>query len=162
MEKLIDKISSYNIFNYLFPGVVYCLFTQHFFGFGIYKDNVVLGVFLYYFVGLTISRIGSIFIGPLVSKIARVRFSVYSDFIKASQKDPKIEMLSEVNNMYRTVVSMLLCFIVTAMVVDVLEVFPALAKYGEYVAPASLLFLFVLSYKKQTEFIRKRVSGADR
>lgn len=162
MDKLIDKISSYNIFNYLFPGVVYCLFTQYFFGFGIYQENVVLGVFIYYFVGLTISRIGSIFIGPLVSKVARVRFSAYSDFIKASQKDPKIEMLSEVNNMYRTVVSMLICFIVTAMVVDVLEVFPTLANYGEYAAPASLLLLFVLSYKKQTEFIRKRVSGADR
>ena len=162
MDKLIDKISSYNIFNYLFPGVVYCIFTQYFFGFGIYQENVALGVFLYYFVGLSISRVGSVFIGPLVSKVARMRFSNYSDFIKASKVDPKIEMLSEVNNMYRTVVSMLVCFIATAMVVDVLEVFPALAKCGEYVAPASLLLLFVFSYKKQTEFIRKRIASADR
>ena len=157
-----DKISSYIIFNYLFPGVVYCLFNQYFFGFGIYQENVVLGVFLYYFVGLTISRVGSIFIGPIVNKVASVRFSDYSDFIDASQKDPKIEMLSEVNNMYRTIISMLLCFILTAMIVDVLKVFPTLSKYGEYAAPASLLLLFVFSYKKQTEFIRKRVTNADR
>ena len=117
MDKLIDKISSYNIFNYLFPGVIYCLLSQYFFGFGIYEESMFIGVFLYYFIGLVISRVGSIFVEPVIRKVARVPFSDYSDFVKASQKDPKIEALSEVNNMYRTVVSMLICFIFTAITV---------------------------------------------
>jgi hypothetical protein len=59
-----------------------------------FKDeNVVVGLFLFYFIGMVISRIGSLTIEPVLKKINFLRFAPYSDFIRASQADVKIDIL---------------------------------------------------------------------
>ena len=58
MKELLDKLSSYNIFNYLFPGILFCVISKTLIGYNLIMDDIVLGVFLYYFIGLTISRMG--------------------------------------------------------------------------------------------------------
>ena len=50
----IDKLSSYNIFNYLFPGVLFCVIADRYFFIPLVQDSIVTGLFLYYFVGLVI------------------------------------------------------------------------------------------------------------
>src|SRR5262245_46621561 len=107
MKDLLDKISSYNLFNYLLPGILFVVIAQKFTRYSFVQDNLVMGVFVYYFVCLIISRVGSLIIEPFLKKISFVVFADYSDFIIATNADPKIEILSEVNNMYRTIIAML-------------------------------------------------------
>lgn len=158
MEKIIEKLSSYNIFNYLFPGAVFCIAADRYFSIPLLQESIINGLFLYYFVGLTISRFGSTAVEPLLKKLKVVSYTNYTDFIQASKIDPKIEVLSESNNMYRTLLSavLLLCLVVAGnwMMID----YPNFGIYLKYSVLPALLVLFVLSYKKQTEYITKRVS----
>ena len=102
MKDLLEKLSSYNIFNYLLPGIVFVVLADTLTAFHFAQQDIILGVFLYYFIGLIISRLGSIAIEPLLRWSKFVQFSPYADFISASKEDKSLEVLSEANNMYRT------------------------------------------------------------
>src|SRR4051812_27803201 len=108
IKDILEKISSYNIFNYLIPGTLFVFISKNLGTYNLVQDNVVVGIILYYFIGMIISRIGSIFIEPFLKKVNFVKFADYKDFVAASKVDSKIELLSEVNNTYRTISSMLL------------------------------------------------------
>ena len=75
MKDLLDKLSSYNIFNYLLPGVVFVAISKSLTIYNFVQQDIVVGVFLYYFIGLVISRIGSIVIEPMLKWIRFVKFS---------------------------------------------------------------------------------------
>ena len=66
MKDLIDKLSSYNIFNYLFPGVLFAALGDRLTSYSLLIDDIMVGVFIYYFIGLVISRLGSLFLEPLL------------------------------------------------------------------------------------------------
>jgi len=68
MKELIDKISTYNLFNYLLPGILFALFAKHFIGLDLIQSDIGIGIFLYYFLGMCISRIGSLIIEPILRK----------------------------------------------------------------------------------------------
>ncbi len=157
MKEIIDKISSYNLFNYLFPGIIFVVLLRRFSTIDLVIENNFLGAFLYYFIGLVISRIGSLILEPLFKKIKLVTFSDYKDFIDASKKDEKIELFSEVNNTYRTIVSLFLCLSITVIYDKFISEY--LTKYGIdiYLITVGLLALFMFSYRKQTSYINKRI-----
>jgi hypothetical protein len=85
MKEIIDKLSSYNIFNYLLPGVLFVAIAKHFTEYNLILDHDFIGAFFYYFIGMVISRFGSLIIEPMLKKIMFVKFSDYSDFISASK-----------------------------------------------------------------------------
>jgi len=157
VEKILEKISTYNIFNHLFPGVVFCVICDKYLSIPLIQESIVNGVFLYYFVGLIISCFGSIVIEPLMKKLGLLDFSNYSDFIQAAKKDGKIETLSEINNMYRTIISMILVLAITILYTSCLSAWPQIAILGKYGLIVMLFILFILSYRKQTQYITKRV-----
>ena len=68
MEDLIKKISSYNLFNYLFPGIVFVVLAKMITPYSFLHEDIILGIFIYYFVGLSISKFGSLVIEPLLKK----------------------------------------------------------------------------------------------
>lgn len=157
MKEIIDKISSYNLFNYLFPGIIFVVLLSKFTTIDLIIENNFLGAFLYYFIGLVISRIGSLILEPLFKKIKLVTFSDYKEFIEASKKDEKIELFSEVNNTYRTIASLFFCLLISVIYERLLS--DILAMYGieVYLIAIGLLALFMFSYKKQTNYINKRI-----
>ena len=106
MKELLDKISSYNIFNYLFPGIVFVVILSKISSYNLVQSDIITGAFLYYFIGLIVSRVGSLFIEPFLKWLRFLKFSDYSKFVAASKVDSKIELFSEVNNMYRTLCSL--------------------------------------------------------
>ena len=93
MDKVIDKLSVYNIFTNLFPGVIYCFLTDKFFGIPLIQDDLVVAAFLYYFCGMTISRISSVVLEPLLRKIHFVMFVDYKKYVAALAKDDQIGIL---------------------------------------------------------------------
>ncbi len=155
MKELIEKISSYNLFNYLFPGVLYVIIINKITTYNMIQENIFIGAFLYYFIGLVISRIGSLLIEPILKKMAV--FANYSDFISASKEDDKIELLSEVNNMYRTLISLFTVLLVSKLYNILSDNFNFLKLILPYLLVISLIVLFIFSFKKQTAYIVKRV-----
>ena len=163
MKDLLDKLSSYNIFNYLLPGTLFVGLGKEISSYSFVQDNLLIGLFLYYFIGLIISRLGSLILEPLLKnkKIKFVKFAPYEDFVKASKLDPKIEIFSEQNNMYRS-----LCMLSIALIL--LKIYDLV--WGSrsldnvtiiFIFLIGLLVLFLFSYKKQTEkYVVKRVKIA--
>ena len=145
MSELLQKLSTYNIFNYLFPGVVFVILLNRYTKINLAVDDVILGMFLYYFFGL-----GSILIEPALRCTKIVEFSDYARFIRASKLDDKIELLSEVNNMHRTIIAML-------GVLLVISICNGSATCRLTAGFLGLVILFILSYRKQTSFITKRI-----
>ena len=159
MKEFIDKISSYNIFNYLLPGILFVGLGKEITSFSLVQNNLLIGLFLYYFIGLVISRLGSLILEPLFKKF--VKFAEYEDYVKASKLDPKIEIFSEQNNMYRS-----LCMLSIALIL--LKIYDLVWGSGSlnnvaiiFIFLIGLLVLFLFSYKKQTEkYVVKRVKIA--
>jgi hypothetical protein len=159
MKELLDKLSSYNIFNYLLPGVLFVVLLDKFTTYSFVQENLLVGAFVYYFVGLVVSRFGSLVIEPLLKKTSFVTFTDYADFVSASKKDAKIDVLSEVNNTYRTLCSMFVLLLLILGYQFLQAAFPALGSWNSYIFVVLLLIMFLLSYKKQTEYVKKRVEA---
>ena len=159
MKEIIDKISSYNLFNYLFPGVLFAVLLEEHTHYTVLPEEIVLALFVCYFLGLVISRIGSLVIEPTLKLLNIIQFAPYEDFILASKSEPKLSLLSEANNMYRT-----LCALFVSLGIAILfEWLTSSYKFIHNAAPFLLFItltgLFVLSYRKQTMFITKRVKA---
>ena len=159
MKEALEKLGTYNLFNYLLPGCVFSVIAEHFKFLTIRQGETISDLFIFYFVGLVISRIGSLIVEPALKKIGVIKFGAYTDFVKASASDPKIEVLSEVNNMYRTLAAM---FVSLA----VLKLWKLLSTWlclnegiAEWCALVAGLLMFTVSYRKQSSYVAARVSA---
>jgi hypothetical protein len=157
MSEILDKLSSYNLFNYLLPGVIFVFLTEIFTGISIHHDEVIVMFFIYYFIGSVISRIGSIFIEPILKKFSK--HAPYKDYLEASKADETIQIFSEQNNMYRTFISMSVCLILVFIYDANAAKMVFLSGSIHYLLIGMLLVLFVLAYRKQTMYIRKRIKS---
>jgi len=157
MSDLLGKISSYSLFNYLFSGVLFVVLADAFTSYSFIQSDIVIGVFLYYFIGLVMSRIGSLIVEPLLKKTSFVKFTEYSDYVVASREDSSLEVLSEANNMYRTIISV--CFgVIFLKLYEILQLrFMIVGENKDYILLIILLVIFLFSYKKQTGYITKRI-----
>ena len=162
MEDIVTKISSYNVLNYLLPGTVFAASVNTFTPYSLTQNDIVLSVFVYYFLGLVISRIGSIVIEPTLKWMRFVKFAEYKAFVRASKEDSAITGLSETNNVYRTFCALFL--ILTAFaVLDTLISLSLLAPVAAlWPALALFLALFLFAYRKQTKYIVRRVDALER
>jgi hypothetical protein len=157
MKELLDKLSSYNIFNYLLPGIVFVVILSKTSNLNLLQSDIFTGAFFYYFIGLIISRVGSLLIEPFLKWINFLKFSDYKKFVNASKQDSKIELFSEINNMYRTLCSLFLLLSLAKFYDAFLIKITFFEKYGGIVIILLLLILFLFSYRKQTNYITKRV-----
>lgn len=157
MDELVKKISSYHIFNYLIPGVIAAFLIDSLFKFHFkfVQENMVVGIFFYYFLGSIISRFGSL-ISPFIDFVFMIRKIDYKNYINAEENDPKIEILSEINSMYRSLYSLF-------FILNIVNITDAISNKSVDVVITALLisafFIYVFSYKKQTGFIVKRVEN---
>jgi succinate-acetate transporter protein len=127
------------------------------------QRDIIIGLFLYYFCGLVISRIGSLILEPALKKVSFVTFASYRDFVRVSTKDPTVEILSEVNNMYRTLSALFFVLLVIKPFEIVMRWFNLNADTAVYILFVILFVLFALSYRKQTKYITQRVeAGKDK
>lgn len=169
LKQIVDKISSYNIFNNLYPGILLSFLWKILFDINLLSDNWFENLILLYFIGMVTSRIGSVIIKPIMKKIrikkkSLLRFAPYSDYERASKEDPLVATLSETNNTYRTLLS---CFICTFVfkICDVINKvcienkFTFFHENKDWIALILLIILFAFSYVKQTSYVRKRVES---
>lgn len=159
MSDFLGKLSSYNLFNYLLSGVLFVVLSEAFTSYSFAREDLVIGVFLYYFIGLVVSRIGSLLVEPLLKWVKFIRFAEYSDFVKISKIDPKLEILSEQNNIYRTLIAVFVGVLLLKFL-EILKVYFFCVDRGEWIILyvfISLLLLF--GYRKQTNYITRRIES---
>jgi len=161
MKDLLDEISSYNLFNYLLPGILFVCISKYFTDYNFIQDNDFIGAFLYYFIGMVISRFGSLFVEPILKRISFLKFADYKSFIVASKKDEKIELFSEVNNTYRTITALFIILLLLKIYnhFQVLWNIPINITY--LIVFVVILVIFLFSYRKQTNYITKRIKAND-
>ncbi len=122
---------------------------------------------------MIISRIGSIFIEKWLKTIKVknrktnnkepfLKFAPYDKYIDASENDPFIIVLNETNNMYRTIVSMVILIMVLKLydwlIYDLIQYLGQVGNNLVFVMICLIvIILFIHSYKKQTDYIRSRV-----
>ena len=158
IEGFIEKLSSYNILNNLLPGIVFCNLLNIMMNINILEVNIVEKIFMYYFVGMIIGRIGSVIIEPTYKKIKLVKYAKYKEFLRASSKDDKIDILLETNNKYRTMVSMSFLLLMTKLYLFTVTKITCLSNYTTLIIIISFILLFTYSYRKQTKYIVDRVN----
>lgn len=157
MSDILDKISSYNIFNYLLPGTLFAVIADHLTDYSFRQDDILAAVFVYYFIGLIISRVGSLVVEPLLKRSGFVTFAPYGEFVAASKSDSKLDVLSETNNMYRTLCALFL-FVLATVGYEWLEgQLSWLSGATPYLLAIGLLALFLAAYRKQTTYIYQRI-----
>jgi len=158
MKEILEKISTYNLFNYLLPGALFVIIAKPLTGYNFNLDSTAIGIALYYFIGMVISRIGSLAIEPILNKFTPI--DDYSKYIAAAKADLKIEVLSEARNLYRTSIALAISLMVLKgykwIFDDTLEWSNATLIVIFLVL---LIALFVLSHKKQTEYIKGRIDN---
>lgn len=172
-SRIIEKITSYNLFNNFFPGIIVCYIIEKTTRFSIADGNLLQNLFVYYFVGIIVSRISSLFIEKALRSIKVknkktcrrepfLKFAPYDKYIGVSEKQPFIKVLNETNNVYRTIIAIF----VVSLVVKLYDwlLYDFIIKFGSVsqnvlciVVCVFMIILFVSSYRKQTEYIRKRV-----
>ena len=152
-----DKIGSYNLFNYLLPGSLYLGYLQISLPYDFSDENIVLVGFLAYFLGLVVSRIGSLIVEPFLKYIKFVQFKDYKEFVIASSKDVKLETLSEQNNTYRTIVALLLTIGGSILFKWVIDAFDFSNETTIFILILILVSLFLGAYRKQTKYITQRI-----
>ena len=157
MSELITKLSSYNLFNYLFPGVIYIVLLEYWTSVKIDQEDYFLNGFLAYFIGLVISRFGSLVIEPILRKFNFLDFTDYTDFVKAEKEDDKIHVLSEANNTYRTLLALFVVLISSKLFLILSEWLCLCNQDILSTVAVALLFMFLFSYRKQTNYITKRI-----
>ena len=157
MEKLIEKISGYNLLNNIVPGSIFCYIMENLLGVSILKNDIILILFLFYFTGMISSRIGSIIIEEPLKYFEFIKFEPYDQFISASQKDQKIEIMSETNNTYRSISGMCILLLICNIYIIISKKISCLNSYTSIIIIISVFILFIISYKKQTKCLTNRI-----
>lgn len=128
------------------------------------NENWFENLVVFYFIGMVISRVGSVIIEPLFQKLKLIKFASYKDYERASKADELICTLSEVNNTYRTLISCFVCLLLSKIGNEINHNLIAVKctffqDYGEWILLILLCALFAFSYVKQTSYVRKRVES---
>lgn len=157
MSDIISKITSYNLFNNLVPGVVFSYAASSLGITTIETGNLPADFIMFYFVGVMISRFGSLFVEPALRYTRVATYADYNSYLTACKKDKKIDILVEDNNQYRTYIS-LFVILVIALIFDATSAKLELSDTSrKLVILIAALVLFTMAYRKQTFYICRRV-----
>ena len=159
MNDLLAKISSYNFFNYLFPGALFVVVAERM---GIValpqQLDIITRLLIYYSAGLGISRVGSLVLEPVLLFTRFVTYSEYSDYVTACDADPKIVTLVEASNTFRTIAAGALCLLVAWPLSSMARKGLIAPTTGTVLSLALVLVVFLASFKKQVGYVKKRVA----
>ena len=175
MSNIFQKLGSYHILANLIPGAFFVISLNWLFGISIPTDNIGEDLLVFYFIGLVMDRIGSlvtdfIFVASdnelnsehssprsILKKTRFIRRSSYHEYIEAEKEDSKISALSDMNECYSSLLTCVWMLPVVWGGLQLRERIQWLYEYGHWVILVLLFLLFLLSYWKQTRYIRSRV-----
>ena len=159
VAKFFEKLSSYQILNYLIPGSIFCVLLKHLVGYDIIHFSMVENVIMCYFVGMVNSRLGSLILYPILKKTKFIKEAEYPDFVAAEKKDSKVTILSDINNVFRSFANVML-FLLCALGIKNIDCISNFVTGNiDWIAIISLFIIFLFSVRKQTKFVHDRVEA---
>ena len=162
MQAILEKLSAYNIFSYLLPGLLFVSLGERLTSFSLIQRSWIVGIVLYYFIGLVISRVGSLIVKPILERSGFVKEAPYADYVEASASDSRIGVLSARNNLFRTLCAMVMMLIGLKIGEKVIGILPWGADVYDFIMLAGLFILFLFSYRKQAQAVLRRVRSAQK
>ncbi|MBI2109426.1 MAG: hypothetical protein HYT93_04635 [Parcubacteria group bacterium] len=160
MKDLLNKITSYNLFNYLLPGVLFVVALEKFTSYSLIHPDIIIGIFVYYFAGLVVSRFGSLVIEPILKDISFVKSFDGDKLVTLARTDEKINIYTEANNMYRTFIALFVLVLLVRVYELYIPGYPFLSEYGLHILFVLLLIVFLFSYRKQSEQLARKTGKA--
>lgn len=158
-KMIIDKLSQYNFLTNILPGTVLCILLHYLVGYNLLLNDYYLAGILFYFAGMVNSRFSSLVVEPLLKGLKIVAFAPYSDFVKAEKQDAKVTVISQENNTYRSYVSVMVLVLLAYLYKMTLANIEVVGNNEIVILLVLLMLLFVCSYRKQTNYVRKRVEA---
>ncbi|MDD4591236.1 MAG: hypothetical protein PHG06_12550 [Parabacteroides sp.] len=161
MSSILEKLDSYQILTNLLPGAFFGLTLKFFYEITLPTENIGEDIVAYYFMGLIINRTGSLVVEPVLKKLRFITYAPYPDFTKAAKLDSKIDTLSEMNNYTRSLLTCVLLLPVMRILQVLSLKWAWFTSNWEWSAVALLVVLLLFSYRKQTNYVRKRIEAVD-
>lgn len=150
LKDVIDKLSSYNLFNYLFPGCVFIIILDKTTDLLPYSFEFSLrDVILIYFIGLIVSRIGSLIIEGALNFFLDIGKIDMQELLEKLIKNIKFEIIFEAMNMYRTLAANLILLSLLTIIDLILHCFNCVISILVAFSEMSLSVLFTIAYCKQ-------------
>ena len=159
MDGLLGKISSYKIFNYLLPGSLFAVVADAVTAYRLHPGRHRCRAFslLFHRAGGQSHRIPGRR-ARFWRAVRFVNFVDYRKFAEVSKADPKINVLSETNNMYRTLCALFLLLLLVVLFDRFAPSLPWLVYGSPYIAGVAFVIMFLFAYRKQTAYIVERVN----
>ena len=155
MERLLEKIDSYNLFTNIIPGYLMLIFNVYYLD--LFELNIIEQILIAYFIGLTINRLGSIFTEKILLKFTKEKGESYDKYILASNNDKKINVLLQERNTYRTFCTLFIVCIIELIFIKVINIF----NLSEYIVIVlvSIVFsiIYAISFCKYNKYIADRI-----
>lgn len=157
LAAFLGRISSYNLLNNLIPGAIFCVLLKTFVGYDFISVEIIELLIVFYFSGMVIGRIGSLIIEPVLRTMKVIDNRDHKLYVAAEQKDEKISSISETNNIYRSIITVVFITIIVKLFRIVTTMQWDFGNILEWLLLLALLFLFVLAYRKQTKYLVSRI-----
>lgn len=156
-KMILDKLSQYNFLTNILPGTVLCILLNYLVGYNLLLSDYYLAGILFYFAGVVNSRFSSLVVERLLKLMKIIVFAPYQDFVKAEKMDAKLTVISQENNTYRSYVSVLVLTLLAYLYKISFAQINLIRENEVLVLLVLLTLLFICSYRKQTNYVRKRV-----
>ena len=157
VAKFFEKISTYQILNYMIPGSVLCMLLKYLVGYDLLAFSLIENIIICYFVGMVNSRLSSLVLKPILKKTKVIIEADHKDFIRAEKGDSKLTVLSDMNNTFRAFANAMVLLLIAYALKHFAVIEAFVMKNLNWIAIVSLLIVFILSYRKQTSYVKERV-----
>lgn len=161
MSNVIEKLGSYQIITNLLPGTFFGIALELILGIGITSLSITEKIVIYYFIGLILNRIGSLVVNPILKKCKVIVEVPYQEYVKAVKKDSKIDILSETNNYFRTLLAGTILLLIIYICMNSGIIWKWLVSNWRWSLLVCLIIMFVFAYRKQTDYVRRRVEAVN-
>lgn len=162
MEKLLEKISSYQLLNFLFTGAV-CWFILSYLGLQVLHGTSICQTIVgCYFLGMTMSRIGSLVVEEIFKKIGWIQKIDYVKQVKADKRDVKVELMLSLCNTYRTLAAV---FFTILLLLILSCIFPSNIglrhNAAHFIFIITLTAIYMFAFVKQHNYLKDRIDVAE-
>ena len=155
MDKIIDKIDKYNLFTNIVPGYLLLMFNIYY----LKIENLNIGeqIIISYFVGQTLSRLGSIIGQKILFKFTKEKGESYDKYIIASDKDTKIATLMQERNMCRTFCVLFVICIIEIILTKIININSIKSDIILIILLFILLVIYDISFCKYNKYVLDRI-----
>ena len=122
-------------------------------------ENIGEEILVYYFMGIVINRIGSLIVKPILEKVKFIQEASYSDYLKAVKVDVKLDILSDTNNYFRSILAGFILLSMVGLRRMLIANISWIDRLWKGFMMAFLIVLFLFSYRKQTNIVKRRTEA---